>query len=291
MSWATKLRSRIVGAAIFVILAVVEVEIGDAWHAWRDQKADIQSAGLLPTETIHPEILDVPPPDESLLPAKESLPPRPRPWPGSVRGVDRAGHEADFFYVVSQEFHWKKGEEVILDAADRKVEMEAYLATKGLQNQLSHPGLIAVGTASCEEEEDRPLEERKAREEDRALKRGELLVQSLRTVLPRLNAQRPQEIYLLSLGQFRDTDCGARKTDHQRKVALIAITWMEQGVNLKEALSYALKTRRLLGFDPQRYSLWPQFVLDCRTSGREPPANNSLAIVSLLNVDRAGGSF
>jgi hypothetical protein len=268
------------GAAGAVVLAIIGALVQAGMQHYLDESSYKEKLGSLarkPGVILQGDFAE-PVPEPSHTPSGSTPDGRVK-VPGAVTGKDRENREADFlFYVVSQELRWRRGGEEILDAAGRPVNLDGYLRSSGLQSYLGSPGLIALGTASCEEDESRPAMERRSWEEGRAHRRGEILITGLRPALPRRAPdQPPQVLYLLNLGQFKDGDCGLKKADSQRtsdqrKIALIAITWMQKSVQIKEALSNALE-KGLLNIDPQSYSLWPHFEWLDMTRGKESVAD------------------
>lgn len=275
----TLLRS-VAGAVVLAIIGAVVQALTQHYLEASSDKERLGELAKEPGVILQGDFVE-PTPERSPTPTPPTTDKEHRVKPaGVVTGRDSENREADFlrFYVLSQELRWKRGKEEILNVAGGPIDVDQYLRSGGLQNYLSYPGLIALGTASCEEDASRPATERRKWEEDRAHRRGEFLISLLRPALPtRAPGQPPQVLYLLSLGQFKDDDCGfkeadSQRTSDQRKIALIAITWMEESVQIREALSDALENQ-LLHIDPQSYSLWPNFEWREMTGGEESTAD------------------
>ncbi len=109
------------------------------------------------------------------------------------------------------------------------------LAETKIIQELSHPvlsediknsqSIIAVGLASCEGE---------LKTENR---RAALRAKVIKSALQKLDSKpRGENIYVLELGQYKDSDCQSTNTELQRRLLIIRVTRKDEGIDLEQAL-------------------------------------------------------
>jgi hypothetical protein len=170
----------------------------------------------------------------------------------SVRGRDKAGRWAEFDVIVlARDFYWVKGSTELMERAGAKLDGEAFkrtLTEKELGARVAMAAdLIAVGLASAEGE--------RATEEARAAERG----RRIGTWLKEATGGR-KTVWTLNLGQYQQAATPAvEETDWQRPILLIGLRSAQAGVEVGEALAFAMnatpnlpKTARYTRFDLQK---------------------------------------
>lgn len=245
------LRNRVVGLLLFVIGAVAEVEIAELWQRIKDGETLGIQASQLPESPIRP-VVEYEPPEEEAQIAQvptppEEVPPAPPDFPWEFT----PGKEFDVF-ALTKEYQWEpKTTKVVSPGgglADMRSKLESLLGQYGRR----YHDLIAVGTASCEGEEEEELV--------RARDRADQLTDWLRDALTQIGDDRERHLYSLNLGRFNER-CSGPVTDatgNQRRVIVIAVKDRRPDMDL-DAMRQALWNelddpgQLPLGFPMNRY--------------------------------------
>lgn len=167
-------------------------------------------------------------------------------------GVDKKNNFAYFDYIyLSDDYSWKyesvdEIEKILDDGEEIVIDLKLDLQSSNLKNHVSSrfSDIIAVGSASCEGDNDK--------ENKRADIRSKQMALWIKEIFPDVNKPNKTILSTLSLGQYA-SGCSSYYNSSQRKLIIIGVTKKSFGVNIKQALKNVL-SRNNSPMNPEYYS-------------------------------------
>jgi hypothetical protein len=200
----------------------------------------------------------------ALFPASADAPqpPASRPSPmEDVQCTDVNDHRGAFQAVVFLDaYHWARGSTDLVEFNDEIIPyFPTVLRQQPLQQLLSEAlVVVAVGTASCESPLGFLVENRRAAQRAQQLVRW---IEEARTHLPSRPGAPMRSVIPLNLGRYTKdcADSHAATTARQRRIVLIGVSEMAEGLDLESCLRRAMRNDPSLEFLTENYS---KFELD-----------------------------
>lgn len=169
--------------------------------------------------------------------------------PVSVKFEDGKKFEVEL-RVLSEAYRWKLGSTTLIELGDQtKLTLDDLFTSFDIDPAFLRLGLIAIGAASREvSSESQTYQEGEAKEEARSEARAAVIGQALARRFP------GTPVYQFSLGRYQGQGASTPvASSSERKVIVMVITYMDEGIDLTEGVRRALAEQDW-SFKPKMYS-------------------------------------